>query len=324
MQMSEHSANEPEWATSRLAARLRFRHLQILVALKETGSLSAAAQRLHLTQPALSKAVGEIESAFSHTLFARTARGVTPTPAGQALLQGAGLLLHQLAHVQKEVAASAHATAILRIGSTSFIAQSYLPSVLQGLANGPAPMITHLVEDRAPGLLQALSAGELDAAITTYPTRQEQLDDFRYSTLFEVEFIVIAAPSHRLASVSGTGWAALAAERWIMPSPSAMIRHELHACFRRADTPPPVPVIEAANPATCIELVAANLGISIVPAVSAQRAIASGIVLPMHVTPAFPRHPVALIHMEPLENPRVLMLLDALRRLSLAPRGPTA
>ena len=311
---------EPEWASSRLAARLRFRHLQILVALHEAGSLSAAAQRLHLTQPALSKAVGEIESAFGRALYARTARGLVPTAAGRVLIQGAGLLLHELAHVQKEVDASEHATAILRIGTTSFMAQSYLPAALRALGEGPSPVIAHIVEDRAPSLLQALAAGELDAAITTYPARQEQLDDFRYSTLLEVGFSVIAAPSHRLAGAGRVGWAALAAERWIMPAPSAMIRHALHACFRRADTLPPVPAIEAANPATCIELVAAGLGLSIVPAVSARRAVDAGTVKPLHVAPAFPRHPVALIYAEPLQNPRVLRLRDALQRLILASR----
>ncbi|XXQ56132.1 LysR family transcriptional regulator [Xenophilus aerolatus] len=76
-------------ALRRLLGRLRFRHLQLLVALDRGGSLRAAAAVLHLTQPALSKALGEVESAFGFKLFTRGARGLTPTPQGALVVQGA-------------------------------------------------------------------------------------------------------------------------------------------------------------------------------------------------------------------------------------------
>ena len=62
-----------------LVARLRFRHLRLITELQRDGSLRAAAQTLNLTQPAVSKALGEIESAFGFALFTRMARGVTPS-----------------------------------------------------------------------------------------------------------------------------------------------------------------------------------------------------------------------------------------------------
>lgn len=66
----------------RLLSRLRFKHLQLLLALHQGGSLRAAASLMHLTQPALSKALGEIEAAFGVTLFLRNARVLEPTAQG--------------------------------------------------------------------------------------------------------------------------------------------------------------------------------------------------------------------------------------------------
>src|SRR5688572_22956973 len=110
----------------RLAARLRFRHLQLLLALRDGGSLRAAAQAMNLTQPALSKALGEIETSFGVPLFERTARGLTPTARGLVALDGAALLLAQLGHVQQDVAAATPAPT-LRVGAPPFVAHGYLP-----------------------------------------------------------------------------------------------------------------------------------------------------------------------------------------------------
>ncbi|MCZ8256408.1 MAG: LysR family transcriptional regulator, partial [Polaromonas sp.] len=87
--MTEQALRE----TERLVARLRFRHLRLITELQRGGSLRAAAQALNLTQPALSKALAEIEGAFGFALFTRTARGLTPTPQGVVALRGAALLL---------------------------------------------------------------------------------------------------------------------------------------------------------------------------------------------------------------------------------------
>ncbi|MCY7318138.1 MAG: LysR family transcriptional regulator, partial [Ramlibacter sp.] len=91
-------SEDPE--TERLITRLRFRHLRLIAELERGGSLRAAAQALNLTQPALSKALGELEGAFGFPLFTRTARGVTPTAQGQRVLRGAGMLLSELAHLR--------------------------------------------------------------------------------------------------------------------------------------------------------------------------------------------------------------------------------
>ncbi|NML48453.1 LysR family transcriptional regulator [Ramlibacter sp. G-1-2-2] len=295
---------------ARLAARLRFRHLQLLLALQQGGSLRAAAQAMHLTQPALSKALGEIEAAFGVPLFERTARGIVPTERGRIALDGAALLLAQLGHLQHEVVAAAPAP-VLRVGAPPFVAHGILPAVLARLAAGEPPLQVALLEERVPLLLQALAAGEVDALVTSYPAQmpQDLGPELAYEKLFDAEFHVIAPPGHPLAGQRRVGWAALAEARWVMPAPSSMMRRLLEERFRRAGAALPQPQVESTSPVTNIELVAQGLGLGVVPASTLKLALMQGRVSRLAVTPAIPPNPVALVWRAGPRNPRV----DALR-----------
>src|SRR5215213_6962522 len=108
---------DPEAA---LIARLRFRHLELIRSLGATGSLCKTASALNLSQPAISKALVEIESSFGFNLFERSPAGVTLTPRGQAILEGATLLLNSLRHVRR-AALHAERRVVIRMGVTPFI-----------------------------------------------------------------------------------------------------------------------------------------------------------------------------------------------------------
>lgn len=301
---------------ARLAARLRFRHLQLLLALRQGGSLRAAAQAMNLTQPALSKALGEIESAFGVALFERNARGITPTARGEVALHGAALLLAELGHVQQEVAAATPAVS-LRVGAPPFVAQGYLPPVLARLARDRIRV--SLLEERVPALLQALAAGEVDALVTSYPAQMPEDLGARleYEKLFDADFQVIAAPSHPLARQRKVGWPALATADWVVPPRSSMTRRVLEECFLRAGVALPAPLLESTSPVTNVELVADGIGVGVVPAAALRTAVAGGRVVRLPVHPALPPAPVALIWRAGPPNQR----LEALRAaLEPAPR----
>lgn len=298
-----------------LVSRLRFRHLRLLMELQQGGSLRAAAQALNLTQPALSKTLGDIEAAFGFALFVRTARGLTPTGEGEAAIRGAALLLKELAHVRLEATDGNKFAAILRIGAPPFVAQSYLPKVLTALASRTPPVRVQLLEERVPALMQALVKGEVDALLTTYPAQMPQAGEgaWHYEKLFEVQFVVIARKDHPLVGSRNVGWRALAMEPWVMPGQGAMARRVIEDCFMRAGVLPPTPVIESASPVTNVELVAAGAGLGIAPDVTV---IAHGahrdLVAQVRVRPGIPSGPVALIYRAGVDNPRVALFREAL------------
>jgi LysR family transcriptional regulator of abg operon len=302
--------------TERLVTRLRFRHLRLITELRRGGSLRAAAEALSLTQPALSKALRELEGAFGFPLFTRTARGVTPTAQGEVALRGAGLLLAELAHLRVEVAAGNSVAAVVRVGAPPFVAQGYLPAVLARLAHMDPPVRVQLLEERVPLLLEALAGGQLDALVTSYPAQMPALGvALQFEKLFDAEFFVIAPPHHPLTRARRVGWERLAAESWVMPAPTSMLRRLIEQGFLQAGLVPPVPVVESTSPVTNVQLVAAGLGLSAAPAATVRHELAIGRVKRVRVTPAIAPGPVALIWRAGVANPRVALLREALLTL---------
>lgn len=293
-----------------LFARLRFRHLQLLVALKSTGTLMAAARLLNVTQPAMSKALREVEAVFGFALFVRGARGLAPTPQGEIAIRGAALLLEELAHVGAE-ASSDPARTVLRIGAPPFVAQGYLPAVLARLVGEHVRV--QLEEERVPLLLRSLLDGRLDALITSYPAEMpESAAQLRYENLFDVESAVIAPPGHHLVASRRVSWRQLAREAWILPSRVSMLRRVLEEMFRQAGVAAPVPVVEALSPVTSMRMVAGGLGLCAAPVAVLAEALAAGKVCRLRVSPVISAGPVALIYRAAPESPRVALLRQAL------------
>ncbi|MBS0429282.1 MAG: LysR family transcriptional regulator [Proteobacteria bacterium] len=307
------ASNDPH----RLLARLRFRHLQLLVALKEGGSLRAAAGVLNFTQPALSKALGEVESAFGFALFVRSARGLVPTPRGDVVVRGAALLMAELAHVQAEAASEGGIT-LLRIGAPPFVAQGYVPQAMAALTRLEPRLRVELMEERVPMILRALVEGRVDALITSFPAAlpaEVEAQSLRHEKLFDADFDVIAPAGHPLAKARRVSWQQLAQERWIMPSRISMVQRMMEEVFRREGVMPPVPVIESTSPVTNLRLVAAGLGVSAVPRATLASVGVEG-VCRLRVQPAIPAGPVGLIYRAQPVQPRVALLRQA---LGLAP-----
>lgn len=302
-----------------LVAKLRFRHLRLLKEVQACGSLRAAALALNVTQPALSKALAEIEGAFGFALFARGARGLTPTVRGAVVLRGVTLMLEQLAHLRSEALAADRFAAHVRIGAPPFVAQNYLSEVVANLVRREVPVRVQLLEERVPFLIRALQRGELDALITTFPQPMlaADADAFEYVNLFDVRFAVVAAAAHPLGRSREVSWARLAREPWVMPAEESMGRRLIEQCFAHAGVPMPVPVIEATSPTTSVQLIAAGLGIGMVPDVAMLRhgARQPRSVVPLKASPAPLSRAVALIYRRGPVDPRVALLKEALDEL---------
>ena len=310
----ESPANASSTDVRRLVARLRFRHLELLVELERRGSLRAAAVVLNLTQPALSKALIEIESAFGFALFVRNARGLAATARGAVAIQGAKRLLAELSHVRAE-AALEPAALVLRIGAPPFVAQGYLPAILAGLVAGERPVLVELHEERVRLLTSHLLDGRLDVLVTSHPADPADLDrSLQAEKLFDADFEVIAPIDHPLGRARRVDWHRLARERWILPATSAMVRRILDDRFRLEGAVAPTPTIESTSPVTNVQLVAAGVGLSVVPGATLRAGHGVGRIRRVRVHPPIPSNPVALVYRVASDRTRVDLLRDAIRR----------
>src|SRR6218665_3488643 len=115
----------PEMDTKpdRLVRTLRLRHLELLLALAETPTMRGAAARLHLSQPAISKMLGELQRCFGARPFARSHPGIHATALGTSAAFRARAVLLELARATADVdAMQSGITAVLRVGTPSVTA----------------------------------------------------------------------------------------------------------------------------------------------------------------------------------------------------------
>jgi Transcriptional regulator len=299
---------------NRLSSRLRFRHFQLLVTLAREGSLRAAAQEMHVTQPALSRTLEEIESVLGVKLFVRSSRGLVPNAHGVAATRSARQILEELSRVPEELSLGGHASALVRLGAPHFVAHSLLPSVIGKLAALRPRVHVQLIERPVPELFAALQNGDADALVTTYsPQHIEAVQvPLQQEKLYESTYELIAPLNHRLANARRpVPLAQLVTEDWILPAQDSMLRKEIDWSFRRAGLLPPVPVVEANNPTTSIHLVSAGIGLGFAPRETLE-SVSPDIVARIRVSPSPAGAPVALIYRAKRVNERIRAVRAAL------------
>jgi len=321
--MSYHHGNEPP-LEHRLLSRLRMRDFQLLLVLEEETSLRAAAQRLSLTQPAISKSLQEIEEIFGAALFTRSQRGVTPTLQGRMAIRRAREIMKLLTLAQSEIRSNALGRPTVHLGMPPFVAHGYMPVLMGPLIREMAPGRVILTEGPVHELFDRLIEGKLDALISTYAGVMPDTlaPELTYQLLFDCNYSVIAPLGHPLTRRKAVALKSLVDYPWVMPTKTALLRSSLTAAFQRAGVSPPSPVVESNNPITLLRLVAAGVGISCVPG-STIHEVLTNQVQELVVEPAVPDNPVALIYRTADHSPATLLIREFLPRLnSLIAQNP--
>lgn len=143
-----------------------FERLKMFVAIVEEGSLTGAAKRLHITQPAVSRSLKLLEEHLGVELFERVGRGLQITAAGRALLLRAHEVIAQLERVEREVVRAAQYELFnLRLGTTDSVAAHLLPHVIAPLKRDFPELTMQWSSMRSAELLQAVRDGAFDVVI---------------------------------------------------------------------------------------------------------------------------------------------------------------
>ncbi|MFF9527670.1 LysR family transcriptional regulator [Streptomyces achromogenes] len=201
---------------------LEVRHLRVLCAIADTGSLHKAARELGLAQPSLSTQLRRIERALGAQLFVRARTGCRPTPLGLAVLSRARPLVAEFAAIVTETRAAAARAAggyQLRIGATASRAIPGWLRLLRARRPGIEPVLQMSVSANA--LLDMVAAGRLDTAfvheVEGSPLRVPAGLCLRVLVEREPQFVTLAA-DHPAASRSQVRLADLAGDRWMVDS----------------------------------------------------------------------------------------------------------
>lgn len=200
---------------------LKINQLRILVALEQLGQVQKVADALHVTQPAISKQLRELESDSGIRLFNRTGNRIEFTPVGARLARRAGEILQQLTNVEVEIAALAQGlSGALSIGTVTTAAQILVPqAILRFLQLAPKARIK-LVEGPADELFSLLEAGKLDIVVARIPDNEGPRPGVS-TVLLNDPLVICCGVKHPLASNRDLDWPDLAKAGWITPAMSS-------------------------------------------------------------------------------------------------------
>lgn len=252
------------------------RQLRQFVVLSESGSFHRAAAALHIAQPPLSVSIRKLEQDLGCALFVRHARGVTLTPAGQAVLAEArGVLMHA-DRVRSEARAAADgAIGKLRIGFVGSAVYTLLPRLVPPFRKAYARVDLVFSESTSTEILKRLEDRSLDVGLIRYPL----LDPVPYEVapLEQHRFVVALPAEHRFARRKRLSLAVLRDEAFIVHSAQSV--PNLHSVFKMmclAARFTPTVAQEATQVHTILALVESGLGVALVPA-SARHCAGAGV-----------------------------------------------
>src|SRR5262245_55319069 len=140
--------------SDRIGRRMKLHDLHVLMAVVQAGSMNKAAGLLNTTQPAISKSIAELERTVGVRLLDRNAQGVEPTACGRALLDGGTAVFDDLRQAVKNIEFLSDPTAgEVRIGSSTFLAATFVSTIIKRLSQRYPRIVFHL--DTATDSLQS-------------------------------------------------------------------------------------------------------------------------------------------------------------------------
>ena len=207
-------------------------------------TLGRVAVQMRLSQPAITKALREVENIFGTQLFERTSRGLVPTPTGDAALVYARRWLADLESTSRVLASiESGRSGRLRLGITSMVPQALLTSALTHLLDRSPRVSVMTREGTTDELVAALMARELDCAIgRSYDG--EATDVIQEPIYEQAPCFAVNARSVRRLSRGPLDWARMVELDWILPPPNTPMRRTYNAVFAGAGLQPPVPILE--------------------------------------------------------------------------------
>lgn len=261
----------------------------------QAGSVSRAAQTAFISQPALSKAVRELESQLGVALFEREARGVLLTEAGQVLFEYAQAIFA----LERDAADALRSQkslegATLRIGASTTLSTYVLPPLLAQFMERFPQLRFSLCRENTRTIEARLLAFELDVALVEGPPHEPKIEKTFWR---DEELILVCAPLHPFAVKREVTFPELQQCAWLVREPGSGTREVVENALRKWGLPPTdAPEIGGAE--TLKQAVAAGLGVAFVSREAAQDQLALGKLKSVDITGFSLRRPFYRLHLQ--------------------------
>jgi LysR family transcriptional regulator, regulator for metE and metH len=255
---------------------VEMRHLRLIAAIAEHGSITSAGRVLKLTQPALSHQLRTLESRLRSPMFTRTARRMVLTPAGEQLTHIARSVLSQVEAFERQVLDGSFTTTrgSVRIATECYTAYHWLPAVLRGFRARWPNVDLDVRAEHTAAPIAALRDGALDLALVYNRVTDKRV---RVEPLFDDELVIVIAPDHRFSGSEYVSVEALADEHLFIYTRADNVSTVVRDILEPAGVVP-LRITRIQLTEAIIELVAAGLGVAVLAKWAVLPAVRSGAV----------------------------------------------
>ncbi|QEI05109.1 LysR family transcriptional regulator [Pigmentiphaga aceris] len=249
--------------------------LLAFIAVAKQSSFKAAAEGLFISQPALSRRIENLENSLQERLFERTTRRVSLTAAGKLFLVHAQAVIEELElGIRSIELGTAQRREHVTVACVPSVANHLLPQVLKRYATEHPNVRVKIIDESATDVLESVRSGEADFGINFIGAQEAEID---FEEIMQEHYLVVMPDKHPLANERVISLQALAGEKMVSVSSSSGNRGLIDNAFARV---PHRPVIqyEINHVAGAISLVAAGIGVALLPELSIKNAPFTGIV----------------------------------------------
>ncbi len=231
-----------------LIRRLRLRDLRTLAGVASAGSMRKAAQDLHMSLPAVSRSIADLESAVGATLMARTTSGVVPTASGEALVRRARVLFDELEAGMRELAQLADPeSGNVRLGCMETLHAGLVGACVECLALAHPRMKLLLELGQAPDLVDYFLGQRIVDFVVARPLNRMLPASMEGETLFHDRLLIVAGKQSPYARKRRLSLADLADAHWVVGRNELEPGSPLPAALDAAQVPAPAKVIRSGS-----------------------------------------------------------------------------
>jgi DNA-binding transcriptional LysR family regulator len=249
----------------RIGRRLRLKDLHTLQTVAELGSMAKASGRLALSQPAISKAVSDMEHALGASLLERSSRGVELTESGRLLVERARVIFDEVRQGISDIEnLSDPAQGTIRIGTTEPVT-GIVSEIISHLASKYPRLSYDVIVTDLDTLMSELRERKHDVLVSRWDTLRVA-DDLKAQLLFKSPLAVMASRGHPLLLRKKLDLGDLMQEQWTLSPVDSFLGRTVVDLFRRRKLPLPTAIVTTISIHMRLDLLASGRFLTVLPA----------------------------------------------------------
>jgi DNA-binding transcriptional LysR family regulator len=245
--------------------RLKLHDVRVLMSVVEAGSMNKAAERLATSQPAVSRAIADLERALGVRLLERTPGGIQPTQYGRAILKRGLAIFDELRQGVKDIEFLSDPTSgELRVGCSEYAAGGPILAVVDRLTRQHPRMVFDIVTAPVLSLYRDLTERKIELVVTRLVDFADRRN-MTIETLFEDDIVVVAAAQNPWMRRRRIDLADLVGEPWTLPPRDTGLGAFAEGAFRARGLEPPQPTVITYSMHMCHKLLETGRFLTMLP-----------------------------------------------------------